>query len=486
MISGSLGSPMETTVERTDTHTVKLTIEVPPDEFGKDLDEAYRSIARQVKIPGFRKGKVPKQIIDAQIGRDAVIEEFLSSAVPVYFRDAVRGEDLAPIAEPDIDLEQVPEDGKDAEPLIFTATVEVRPRLELTDYKGVKVDRPDTSVTDEEVEDWVRRLRDRFAELEPAERAAALEDFVVFDIRGTIDGEEVEQLTRADYLHGIGSGEFGPVLDAELPGTKPGDIIEFDQSLAATQAGAGPGDASDDGKSVHFRVLVKEVKVKRLPEADDDFAKTASEFDTLDELKADLREKLHELKEREAVGVVRDRALAALVDSVEVDLPPSLVQHETDHRVEEATARAARSGLTLEQILETQGWDEDRFREDARDHAVRAITSDLVLEAIARAEDIDVTADEIGAEINALAQAYDRDPKELATQLDKSGQIVTLASDIIRTKALDLLVEHADIQTEPLPTDGEGEHTEARTGSEPEPTPEGSPGEPPEEQEENP
>jgi trigger factor len=456
---------MQTTVERTDTHTVKLTIEVPPDEFGKDLEQAYRSIAKQVKIPGFRKGKVPKQIIDAQIGRDAVIEEFLSSAVPVYFRDAVRSEDLAPIAEPDIDLEQVPEDGKDAEPLIFTATVEVRPRLELAEYKGVKVDKPDTSVSGEEVQDWVRRLRERFAELEPADRAAAAEDFVTFDIRGTIDGEEVEKLTRTDYLHGIGSGEFGPVLDAELPGTKPGDIIEFDQSLAATQPGAEPEEAA---KSVHFRVLVKEVKVKKLPEADDDFAKTASEFDTLDELTADLREKLNELKEREAVGVVRDRALAALVDSVEVDLPESLVRHETEHRVEEATARAERSGLTLAQVLETQGWEEDRFREDARAHAVRAITSDLVLEAIARKEDIDVTADEIGAEISALAQAYDRDPKELATQLDRSGQIVTLASDIIRTKALDLLVENADIQTEPLSTDGEGEQA-ARAHTEPEP-----------------
>jgi trigger factor len=456
---------MQTTVERTATHTVKLTIEVPPDEFGKDLEQAYRSIAKQVKIPGFRKGKVPKQIIDAQIGRDAVIEEFLSSAVPVYFRDAVRSEDLAPIAEPDIDLEQVPEDGKDAEPLIFTATVEVRPRLELAEYRGVKVDKPDTSVSGEEVQDWVRRLRERFAELEPADRAAAAEDFVTFDIRGTIDGEEVEKLTRTDYLHGVGSGEFGPVLDAELPGTKPGDIIEFDQSLAATQPGAEDEEAA---KSVHFRVLVKEVKVKKLPEADDDFAKTASEFDTLDELTADLREKLNELKEREAVGVVRDRALAALVDSVEVDLPESLVRHETDHRVEEATARAERSGLTLAQVLETQGWEEDRFREDARAHAVRAITSDLVLEAIARKEDIDVTADEIGAEISALAQAYDRDPKELATQLDRSGQIVTLASDIIRTKALDLLVENADIQTEPLSTDGEGEQA-ARAHTEPEP-----------------
>jgi trigger factor len=220
---------------------------------------------------------------------------------------------------------------------------------------------------------------------------------------------------------------------------------------------------------VHFRVLVKEVKAKRLPPLDDDLAKTASEFDTLDELRTDLREKIHELKERESVGILRDRVLDALVARTPVDLPESLIDHETEHRVAEATARAERSGLTLQQVLESQGWDEERFRSDARDHAVRAITSDLVLEAVARAEDLEVTADEIGAEINALAQAYQRDAKELAKQLDRSGQIVTLASDIIRTKALDLLVEHADIQTEAPTTDGVGEQAaEAESPPEPE------------------
>jgi trigger factor len=454
---------MQTTVETTEKHTVKLTVEVAPEDFAKDLDLAYRSIANQVKIPGFRKGKVPRQIIDTQVGHDAVMEEFLSSAVPVYFRDAVREEDLAPIAEPDIDLEQA-EDGK---PLIFTATVEVRPRLESTDHRGVRIDKPDTSVTDQEVDDWVQRLRDRFAELEPAERAATAEDFVVIDIHGTLDGEEVEQLTRSDYLYDVGSGEFGPVLDAELPGTKPGDIIEFDQAIDRTS----PGDGVTSGGTgaVHLRVLVKEVKAKKLPPLDDDLAKTASEFDTLAELRDDLRSKLHELKEREAIGVLRDRALDALLARTQVDLPDSLVIHETEHRVTEATSRAERSGLTLAQVLETQGWDEDRFRSDARDHAVRAITSDLILEAVARAEDLEVTADEIGAEINAIAQAYQRDAKELAKQLDRSGQIVTLASDIIRTKALDLLVEHADIQTEAPTTEEVGEQPAQAIQAEPQP-----------------
>jgi trigger factor len=455
---------MQTTVESTEKHTVKLTVEVAPEDFAKDLDQAYRSVANQVKIPGFRKGKVPRQIIDTQVGHDAVMEEFLSSAVPVYFRDAVREEDLAPIAEPDIDLEQA-EDGK---PLIFTATVEVRPRLEMTDHRGIRIDRPDTTVSDQEVDDWVQRLRERFAELEPAERAATSEDFVVIDIHGAMGAQEVEQLTRTDYLYEVGSGEFGPVLDTELPGTKPGDIIEFDQAIDRTsQEGAVP---TGGAGTVQLRVLVKEVKAKKLPPLDDDLAKTASEFDTLAELRDDLRSKLHELKEREAVGVMRDRALDALLARVEVDLPESLVSHETEHRVAEATSRAERSGLTLGQVLETQGWDEDRFRSDARDHAVRAITSDLILEAVARAENLEVTADEIGAEINAIAQAYQRDAKELAKQLDRSGQIVTLASDIIRTKALDLLVENADIQNEAPTTEEVGEQPAQATDAEPQQT----------------
>ena len=453
---------MQTTVERPEKHTVKLTVEVEPEDFAKDLDRAYRSIANQVKIPGFRKGKVPRRIIDTQVGHDVVMQEFLSSAVPVYFREAVREQDLAPIAEPDIDLEQA----EDSKPLIFTATVEVRPRLELTDYKGVRIEGPDTTVTEAEVDDWVERLRERFAELEPAERAVTSDDYVVMDVRATMADEEVEQLTRTDYLHRVGSGEFGPVLDGEVPGTKPGDIIEFDQALEATPGDDAPG----SGGSVHFRVLVKEVKAKKLPPLHDDLAKTASEFDTLDELRADLRRKVHDLKERESVGILRDRVLDALVTRTDVDLPETLIEHETEHRVSEASARAERSGLTLAQVLESQGWDEARFRQDARDHAVRAITSDLILEAVARVEGIEVTADEIGAEINALATAYQREPKELAKQLDRSGQIVTLASDIIRTKALDLLVEHADIQTDAPATDGEGEQM-AEAGSPPEPEP---------------
>ncbi|MFN8234376.1 MAG: trigger factor [Actinomycetota bacterium] len=444
---------MQTTVEETAKHTVKLTIEVPADEFAKDLDRAYRSIANQVKVPGFRKGKVPRRIIDAQIGRDLVMEEFLSSAVPSYFRDAVREEDLAPIADPEIELEQAEED----KPLIFTAVVEVRPRLELAqaDYRGVKVERPSVEVADEEVEEWVERLRERFAELEPVSRPIQEADFVTIDLRATVNDDEVAEATRPDYLYFVGSHEFGNKLDEELTGKRPGDILRFNDVLPERFGERG-------GSEVTLQALVKDVKARKLPEADDGFAKTASEFDTIDELRADLRERLREANQRESEAVIRDRALQAMIDTVDVDLPESLIEEETDHRIEHARERAERSGLTLEQVLEAQGWDEARLREDSRDHAVRAIRSDLVLEGIARAEDLQVTADEIGAEVGRLAQAYGRDPKELAKALDRSGQIVTLAGDIIRGKALDLLVEHADIEDAEAHADGApGGDTEA-------------------------
>jgi trigger factor len=431
---------METTVETTEPHTVKLTIEVPEDEFGKDLDRTYRAIANQIKIPGFRKGKVPKQIIDTQIGQDAIFEEFVNSSVPAYFRQAVADEDLAPITDPDIDVQQL-EPGK---PFVFSATVEVRPRLsfEESDYTGIKVTKPTVEVTEKEIDDWIERLRERFSELEPVGRPVQQGDFVTVDLTVVKGGQKVEQASREDYLYFVGSGEVGEKLDVELVGTKPGAILKVSDALPE-RFGEELG-----GAAVDISVIVKDVKARRLPEVDDDFAKTASEFDTIQQLRDDLRERLTEVKEREAGAALRDLVLEAMIDKVDVDLPQSLIDEETDHRIHHARDRAERMGVGLEKMLELQGWDEARLREDSREHAIRAIKSDLVLEGIARNASLEVTAEEIGAEIAVLAQAYGREPKAVAKDLERSGQVVTLAGDIIRTKALDLLVERADVDTE--------------------------------------
>ena len=430
---------MQTTVETVEPHTVKLTIEVPTEEFDKDLDRTYRAIANEIKIPGFRKGKVPKQIIDTQIGRDAIFEQFVNTSVPAYFRQAVSDEDLAPITDPDIDVQQL----EPGQPFLFTATVEVRPRLtfEESDYTAIPITRPPVEVTDEEIDDWIERLRERFSELEPVGRPVQQGDFVTIDLTVTRGGEKVEQASREDYLYAVGSGEVGEKLDVELTGAKPGAILKVGDSLP-DRFGEELG-----GKAVDITVLLKDVKARLLPEVDDDFAKTASEFDTLAQLRDDLRERLTQVKEREADAGLRDLALEAMIEKVDVDLPQSLIEEETDHRIHHARDQAERMGVGLEKMLELQGWDEARLREDSRQHAIRAIKSDLVLEGIARSASLDVTAEEIGAEIAVLANAYSRDPKAVAKDLERSGQVVTLAGDIIRSKALDLLVERADIET---------------------------------------
>src|SRR5919197_1358450 len=421
---------MQSTVEETGRHSVKITVEVPPDQFAKDLERAYRRIAQQIRVPGFRKGKVPRSIIDAQLGREAVLDEFVHDTVPSYYAQAVRENDLAPISEPDVSVEQA-EEGK---PLIFTATMEIRPRLTMDDYKGIVVPAPSTEVTDRDVDEFIDRLRDRFAELEAVAHPARRGDYVVADLRAYVHDQEIDDLTSTDQLYEVGSEQIVPELDRELEGKRKGEIIKFNAMLPEAY-----GERA--GQEVSFQVLVKEVKAKRLPDVDDAFAKMASEFDTLEDLRADVREKLAEAKKQQAEAELRDLVLQEMVSRVDVDLPDRLVDEEMERRVEQATERAQRAGMTLQQVLDSQGWDELRLRSDARTHAERAIKADLVLEAVARKEGLTVSPEELQGAIADLARGLGREPKEIAKALERSGQVSALAGDIIRSKALDLLVE---------------------------------------------
>ena len=438
---------MQTTVETTDRHVVRLSVEVPPEEFAKDLDRAYRKVANQVKIPGFRKGKVPRQIIDARIGRDAVVEEFLHDAVPAYYIKAVREHELAPIADPEFEPELHDIQVRDGTPIRFTATVEVRPRLHLEpeQYKGIKVDAPSGEPTEHEIDQYIDALRDRFAELEAVSRPARPGDYALADVRATVHDREIAEASRLGFLTEVGSEELVPELDKELEGKRKGEIVKFNAKLPDR---FGPDLA---GTEVTFTAIVKEVKSKRLPDADDEFAKTASEFDTLQELREDARAKMRAYKEADVRVEVRDRVLQKLVDQVDVELPERLVDEETEDRVQRAERRASQAGTTLDAALATEGWDELRFRSDARAHAIRGLKADLVLEAVARAEDIQASNEDLEREIVALGQATDRDPREVARIIERSGQVTSLASDIIRSKALDLLVESADVTEQDAP-----------------------------------
>jgi trigger factor len=434
---------MQTTLEEVDRHKVKLTVEVPPDEARPVLDLAYRHIAGRVSVPGFRKGKAPRQIIDAQVGRDTVLQEFLEHALHDFYLGAVREHELAPIADPDFeDLDVGDIEGTGFR---FTATVEVRPRLtfEEADYKGIRIERPSADVTEADVDEQMERLRDRFAELEPVARPARRGDYVVADIRAYVHEQEVPEASGQGILYEVGSGQFVPELDQEIEGKRKGEILKLNAKLPETF-----GERA--GQEVTFQVLVKEVKAKKLPALDDDFARTASEFDTLEELRADVKEKLGRLKEGSVQAALRDRALEALIEKVDVDLPERLVDAETESRVQSSRERAERQGVSLDQVLKASGVDELEFRSDARAHALRAIKADLALEAVARAESLRVSDEDIDAAMRDIAGQLGREPKEIRKSLERTGQITSLAGDIIRDRALNLVVESAEVVDEQL------------------------------------
>jgi trigger factor len=432
---------MQTKLEDAGKHKVKLTVEVPAEETKPVLDLAYRHLAGSANVPGFRKGKVPRKVIDAQLGEGAVLREFLDHALPDFYLRAVREHGLAPIGEPEFDDFDVSDVQKG---LTFTATVEVRPRVEFSeqDYRGLRLERPGVEVTDREVDEQLDRLRDRFAELESIGRPATRGDFVVVDVKATADGNDVPELTGQGVLYELGSGSFGDAFDKEMEGARPGGIHKVSTTVPAP-SGEGAG------REVLLSVLVKEVKGKRLPSPDDDFARTASEFDTLDELKADVRTRMGALKEAQADAGLRDQALQALSQKVgDVEVPESLVDRETQSRVDSARRRLERQGVGFEQFLEATQTSELEFRTDARDHAEKAIRADLALEGVARAEGITVSDEDLDQMVEALATDVGRPKKEVRRQLESTGQMTSLAGDIIRDKALNLVVESAEVVSE--------------------------------------
>jgi trigger factor len=443
---------MESTLQELPDHRVKITVDVPPPDIGPVMDLAYRHLAEQVNVPGFRKGKVPRKLVDTQVGREAVLREFLEHALPTFYVRAIREHELAPIDDPEFADVQV--DDVEAQGLRFTATVGVRPRLTFTeaDYKGVTIERPKLEVSEREVDEQLDRLRDRFAELEVVGHPARRGDYVIADLRTYIHDQEIPEASGQDQLYEVGSERLVPELDKELEGARRGDILKLNARLPE-----GLGERS--GQEVTIQALVKEVKSKRLPALDDEFAKTASELDTLDELKEDVRKRLGVLNEARSDAALRDAALRALSEKVDVEIPERLLDRETESRVSSARQRAEQQGTTLEAVLAASDVDELQFRSDARSHALRAIRADLALEAVARAEGLQVTEEDLDKVVQALAREMGANVKEIRRHLDSSGQISSLAGDIIRDKALDLVVQHAEVVGE-----GKKNNSEATEG----------------------
>ena len=433
---------MRSTLEPVEPTKVRINVVVEPDELRPAIDRTARRLSREVRVPGFRKGKVPRQVIEARIGRDALLAEAIEhEAVPEFYAKAIEELGVQPLSRARVD----PPDYTDGEPLEFSATFDVRPELELPPYQGIQVERPNLEVTDEHVDAQLERLRERFAQLEVIGRPLAKDDFAQIDLRATHHTDEIPELTRTDFLYEVGSGTVVPELDEELEGKRKGDILRFNATL--------PEEAGEElaGREVTFQVLVKEAKAKVLPKLDDDFAQEASEFDTLEELKADLRQRLEAAAEAQLASELETRVLQAYLDVVEVPLPESLVHDELHYRANRFAQQLGMMGTNLEQYLEALGQTSEDVEADLRAQAERAVKAQLVLEAIARAEGFEAGEEEIEAELQRQAARANLEPEQVRQALS-DGQGGVIAGDILRSKALAFMVEHAE-QTDPAPDD---------------------------------
>jgi trigger factor len=431
---------------------VRLDVEVEPAEVQRAVDRAAAALGRELKVPGFRKGKVPPAVVLRRVGREAVVDEAIRKELPNWYEEAVGEAKIATVGEPSVDLDELPEHGA---PLSFSVEVAVRPTAQLGDYKGLEVGRRTADVVDPEVDAELERLRESTASLETVDRPAAQGDFVVIDFVGRIDGEPFEGGEARGHVLELGSGQLVEGFEEQLAGTSAGDekqvTVTFPEDYRAEALA---------GKEAVFDVGVREVKEKRLPELDDDFAVEAGGFDTFAELREDVVSRLRERKEQMIESEFREAAVDAAVTHAKLDVPAELV-HAKAHEMWHETARRLRAqGLEPARYLQITGKTEEELVHDAEPEAERALKRESVLAAIVEAEGIEVSDDELMASLRRATQRGDGEgPSEqkLRRSLDRAkaeGRDEPLREDIAMRKAVDLLVESA----KPIPL----EQAEAR------------------------
>ena len=423
---------MKSTVETLSPTRVRLSIEVPFADLEPNVRKAYRTISEQIRVPGFRPGKVPARLIDRRIGRAAVLEEAARDAIPEHLLTAIREHDVKPLGTPSVEITKLDENAEFA----FTAEVDVRPELELPDYSTLSATVDEVTVTDEEVEEQVSALRDRFATLKGVERPAANGDYVQIDLVAKVDGKEVPGGTATGVSHEVGSGRLLEGLDDALVGMSAGESKTFTSTLVGGEY---------EGQEAEVTVTVKTVRERELPDLDDDFAQLASEFDTLDELRADIRERVERVKRMQQLYQARDKVLEALLEATEVPVPEGVVAEEVDFRKQAMSEQLERVGSSLEEYLAEEGKSEDELTEELTTNATNAVRTQLLLDAIADAEQVGVDDDELTQEVIARAQQARMSPQEYADQLQRSGQLRALVADIRRGKALALVTERVTV-----------------------------------------
>jgi trigger factor len=425
-------------VEPLEGNKVKLSVEVDEGEFEKDIDAAFRRIAKEVRLPGFRPGKAPRRILEAKLGKDVGREEALREALPTYYSQAVREHEVDVIAAPEIDITS----GKDDGPVVFDAVVEVRPSVSVPGYANLRVEIPKPEATEEEIDAQVERLRQQYGELTVVDRPAIDADHVTITINGSRDGEAIAGLQADDYLYEVGSGGIADELDENLRGAKVGDILSFE---------AQPADP--DEALVQFRVIVKDIKQKVLPEVTDEWANDVSEFETVDELRADIADRITKVRKIQAQIAVRERTAMALVELIDDELPEALVMDELQQRLQDFALRLNAQGVSPEQYFEATGQTQAALVDELRELAVQGVRADLGLRAVADAESVEADDADVDEEIERLAERLNEKPAKVRQQFERAGQIPAVRSDIRKRKALDWLVEHVELvdeQGEPI------------------------------------
>lgn len=411
-----------------------LTFEVSAEEFDKALDQAFKKVRKDVQIPGFRKGKVPRKIFEARFGVEALYQDAVDIVLPSAYTAAIEETEIEPIDQPEVDIEQI-EQGK---PLIFTAEVQVKPEVTLGEYKGLEVEKQDVEVTDEDVDEEIKRLQERHAELVVKEEGKVEEgDTVVIDFEGFIGDEAFEGGKGENYSLEIGSGQFIPGFEEQLVGKESGEEtdvnVTFPEDYHAEELA---------GKEAVFKVKIHEIKYKELPELDDEFAKDVDdEAETLEELKKKKREQLEEQRKAEAENKTRQELIEKAAENAQVDIPEVMIENELEQMLREFEQNLQMQGMTMEMYTQFSGQDEDELKEQMKEDAEKRIKSSLTLEAIAKEENIEPTEEDIDAELEKMSSMYGIEKDRIVEML--GGNTNTIKGDLRNSKAVDFLVEHS-------------------------------------------
>ena len=424
---------MKTSTESLSPTRVKLTIEVPFEDFQPSLDKAYQSIGGQIQVPGFRKGKVPAAIVDQRVGRGAVLDQAINDALPGWYNEAVVDAELRPLSQPEIDLTKF----TDGEPIEITAELDVRPPITVPDPSTISVQVQNADVTDTDVDEQLDALRERFATFTDVERAAADGDAVTLDLSAADkDGTPVEGAQAEGLPYTIGSGALLDGLDEAVIGLSAGETATFSSELVGGEL---------KGTDVEVTVKLTDVKERLLPDLDDEFAQTAGDFDTLDALRDDVRERLTRAKRMEQAAEARDNVLTEIVDQIEAPLPDGLVAAEIEERRQQTLQQLAMAGLTLESYLEDQGQTVEEFDAELERQVRESIVAGFVLDEIAVANEIGLEDQELTEHVIRRAQQSGQDPNSYIQHVMEHNHIPELMAEIIRAKALANLVESAKV-----------------------------------------